>query len=178
MAGLVIFVIRPAILNLVLARAKMSWEAKLFVSWFGPRGLNSLLSALLVVQAGIPGGELLLAVVGVVVIASVAIHWASAAPVSAWYERRVTTGTLPEEREGTADALLGGHDRDVSRITPQELEALLFGTSPPTVLDVRIRSGYERDAAQIPGSIRVLPDQVTEWADNNHPEGLIVTYCT
>ena len=116
--------------------------------------------------------------VGVVVIASVAIHWASASPVSAWYERRVTTATLPEEREGTADALFGGHDRDVSRITPQELEALLFGTSPPTVLDVRIRSSYERDAAQIPGSIRVLPDQVTEWADNNHPEGLIVTYCT
>lgn len=139
MAGLVIFVIRPAILNLVLARGKMSWEAKLFVSWFGPRGLNSLLSALLVVQAGIPGGELLLAVVGVVVIASVAIHWASAAQVNAWYERRVTTATLPEEREGTSDALFGGHDRDVSRITPQELEALLFGTSPPTVLDVRIR---------------------------------------
>ena len=51
LAGLVIFAIRPAILNLVLARARMSWEAKLFVSWFGPRGLNSLLLALLVVHA-------------------------------------------------------------------------------------------------------------------------------
>ena len=48
----------------------------------------------------------LLAVVGVVVIASVAIHGASAAPVGAWYERRVATATLAEEREGTADAFV------------------------------------------------------------------------
>ena len=42
LAALVIFAIRPPILGLVLARAKMSWEAHAFVSWFGPRGLNSL----------------------------------------------------------------------------------------------------------------------------------------
>ena len=98
LSGLVIFVIRPAILNLVLARAKMSWEAKLFVSWFGHRWLNSLLLALLVVQAGILGGELLLSVVGVVVIVSVPIYWASVAPISAWYQRRVASATLAEER--------------------------------------------------------------------------------
>ncbi len=178
LAGLVVFVIRPAILNLVLARAKMSWEAKAFVSWFGPRGLNSLLLALLVVQADIPSAEFLLAAVGVVVIASVAIHGASAAPVSAWYERRVNTATLAEEREGTADALFSGHDGEVARITPDELQVLLAGTNPPTVLDVRTRSSYERDGAQIPGSVRVLPDQVTEWVDVNKPEGLVVTYCT
>ncbi|MDA0734253.1 MAG: cation:proton antiporter [Chloroflexi bacterium] len=178
LAGLVVFVIRPSVLNLVLARSKMSWEAKLFVSWFGPRGLNSLLLALLVVQAGIPGGELLLAVVGVVVIASVAIHGASGAPVSAWYERRVATATLAEERESTADALFTSNDGEAPRITPEELQVLLSGTNPPTVLDVRTRSRYEQDNAQIPGSIRVLPDQVTEWVDTNKPEGLVVAYCT
>ncbi|MCI0829262.1 MAG: cation:proton antiporter, partial [Chloroflexi bacterium] len=66
LAALVIFAIRPAVLGVVLAKARMSWQAHAFVSWFGPRGLNSLLLALLVVQAGIPGSELLLAVVGVV----------------------------------------------------------------------------------------------------------------
>lgn len=178
LAGLVVFVIRPAILNLVLSRAKMSWEAKIFVSWFGPRGLNSLLLALLVVQADIPGAEFLLAVVGVVVLTSVAIHGASATPVSAWYERRVNTATLAEEREGTADALFSGHDGQVPRISPEELQVLLLGANPPTVLDVRSRSSYERDSAQIPGSMRVLPDQITEWVDIKKPEGLVVTYCT
>ena len=70
LAVLVIFLIRPPVLALVLSRAKLSWEARAFVSWFGPRGLNSLLLALLVVQAGIPGSELLLATIGVVVLAS------------------------------------------------------------------------------------------------------------
>ncbi len=70
LAVLVIFLIRPPVLALVLSRAKLSWEARAFVSWFGPRGLNSLLLALLVVQAGIPGSELLLATIGGVVPAS------------------------------------------------------------------------------------------------------------
>ena len=67
LAALVIFVIRPGVLGVVLSRANMSWPAHGFVSWFGPRGLNSLLVALLVVQAELPGGEILLATVGVVV---------------------------------------------------------------------------------------------------------------
>ena len=61
LAALVIFAIRPGVLGLILAFARMSWPARLFVSWFGPRGLNSLLLALLVVQAGVAGSELVLA---------------------------------------------------------------------------------------------------------------------
>ena len=38
--------------------AAPSWEARVFIGWFGSRGLNSLLLALLVVQAGLPGAEL------------------------------------------------------------------------------------------------------------------------
>ena len=48
---------------------------------------------------------------------------------------------------------------------------------PPTVLDVRTRSAYERDKATIPGSIRVLPDQVTEWAEGQSDSRRIVAYC-
>src|SRR5918997_3187197 len=62
-AALVIFIIRPSVLSLVLTRARISREARAFIAWFGPRGLNSLLLALLVVQANIPGAELLLATV-------------------------------------------------------------------------------------------------------------------
>lgn len=86
---------------------------------------------------------------------------------------RICAGNAPAGCGRRGGDCIGGDDRDVSHITPQELQALLFGTRPPTILDVRTHSSYERDSAQIPGSIRVLPDQVTEWVENNHPEGLI-----
>ena len=156
----------------------MSWEAHVFISWFGPRGLNSLLLALLVVRAGVAGSELLLATVGVVVLASVAIHGSSAAPISAWYGRKVARETLAEERESTAAGLLGYHEGEVHRITPEELTRLLAEPSPPVVLDVRSRSSYGRDGFQIPGSVRVLPDRITEWAVGRPTDRLVVTYCT
>ena len=178
LAGLVILVIRPSVLSLVLARARLSWEARGFISWFGPRGLNSLLLALLVVQAGVPGSELLLATVGIVVLTSVTVHGATATPFSAWYGRRAAKETLSEERESTAAGLFGRDDGEVPRITPEELSVLLSGPNPPIILDVRSRSSYEVDGSRIPGGIRVLPDQVIEWAAEHPADGLVATYCT
>lgn len=179
LAALVILVFRPSALGIVLSRAKMSWEARVFVSWFGPRGLNSLLLALLVVQAGIVGSELLLATVGVVVMVSVVVHGATATPFSAWYGRKASEETLVEEREGTAAGLFSDDEsEEVQRISPEELSHLLEGPNPPIILDVRSRSSYERDNARIPGDVRVLLDQVTEWAATHPSDKSIVAYCT
>ena len=178
LSALVVFAIRPGVLGVVLLRARVSWEAHAFISWFGPRGLNSLLLALLVVQAGVPGAELLLAVVGVVVLASVAIHGASASTISAWYTKHAREETLVEERESTAAGLFAHDEGDIPRITPEELDEMLRGTTPPIVLDVRSRSSYDSDGAQIPHSVRVLPDYVTEWAANEPIDRLVVAYCT
>ena len=52
------------------------------------------------------------------------------------------------------------------------------GPNPPVVLDVRSRSNCARDAVRIPGSIRVLPDQVTEWAADRLRDQPYVLYCT
>jgi len=177
LASLVIFVIRPSVLGLILARVKMSLEAHAFVSWFGPRGLNSLLLALLVVQADLPGSEFLLATVGVVVLASTAIHGATATPVSNWYGRKAASESLEEEREGTAAGLISHEGGEVLRIAPQELSSELSGPNPPIVLDVRSRSSYDRDGARIEGTVRVLPDQITEWAEGDSDNRRIVAYC-
>jgi NhaP-type Na+/H+ or K+/H+ antiporter len=91
LAALIIFIIRPISLAAILSRAHISWDGRLFTSWFGPRGLNTLLLALLVIEAGIEGSELLLAVVGTVVLASSVIHGASATPIAAWYGRRISS---------------------------------------------------------------------------------------
>jgi hypothetical protein len=163
----------------VLQGARMSHAARAFIGWFGPRGLNSLLLALLVVQAHVPAAEAVLAVTGVVVLVSVMAHGVSATPLSNWYGRRVAQAvvTLPEERESTAGGLFQAEPTAVPRITPQALAERLAGPHPPLVLDVRARARYDQDAGQIPGSIRVLPDQVAAWAATE-PPGVVIAYCT
>ncbi|HEY3229708.1 MAG TPA: cation:proton antiporter [Roseiflexaceae bacterium] len=178
LALVVIGVARPLALWLVLQRATMSNAARAFIGWFGPRGLNSLLLALLAVQAGVPGAEGLLAITGVVVLLSVVLHGVSATPLAAWYGRRVAQQTLAEEREATATGLFQHDANEVPRITPAELAVRLATPHPPIVLDVRTRSQYEQDDAQIPGSVRVAPDQVEAWAAHEARERSVVAYCT
>jgi len=178
LAAAVVFAIRPAVLGVVLAKARMSWQAHAFVSWFGPRGLNSLLLALLVVQAGIPGSELLLAVVGVVVMASVAIHGDTAVPVGMWYGRAAVKEVFEEERESTVAGLFGQHEGEVPFLTPQELSDLLSQPDPPVIVDVRTRASYNHDGTRVPGSVRVLPDGAIDWAKDRPTGQAVVTYCS
>lgn len=177
-AAVVIGFARPAAFVIALSRARVSNVARFFLGWFGPRGLNSLLLALLVVQAGVPGSERLLAIVGVVVIASVVLHGSSATPLAAWYGRQTAGVTLDEERSSTAASIFTGHDDSVSRITVDELATLLESEDPPVVLDVRSRSQYDRDRGEIPGSVRVPPDQIVEWAREQDRKRMVVAYCT
>jgi NhaP-type Na+/H+ or K+/H+ antiporter len=180
LAVVALCVIRPAALWHVLRRAKMSRTAKLFMGWFGPRGLNSLLLALLVVQANAPDAERLMAITGVVVVVSVIAHGATATPLSILYGRRVAAAknTFAEERESTVLGLFEPDAYDTQRITTEELAAQLARDNPPLVLDVRSRNHYASADGQIPGSVRVLPDQIEEWANQQPRERPIVTYCT
>jgi NhaP-type Na+/H+ or K+/H+ antiporter len=177
-ACVIIFVLRPSVIAIVLSKARISWEARSFVSWFGPRGLNSLLLGLLVVQAGIPQSEYLFAVVGIVIIGSVIVHGASASQISKWYGHRASMETLEEDLESTAAGLFGHNEVDVQVIKPKELYDKMQEIPPPLILDVRTRSSYEREGYQIPRSVRVLPDQVFEWVKDLPAHRLITTYCT
>lgn len=186
LAAVVILVARPLAIGIVLRRAAVSNAARAFIGWFGPRGLNSLLLALLVLQGGVPNAEFLLAVTGVVVTVSVVAHGVSATPLSTLYGRAVERDTHEEERESTAAGLFGGAAGETPRINPNELAERLEKTNPPVVLDVRSRSQYERDRTRISGSIRVVPGEVEDWAARwvaEHPDGepkerTIATYCT
>jgi NhaP-type Na+/H+ or K+/H+ antiporter len=180
LAVIALFIIRPASLWLILQRATMSRLGRLFIGWFGPRGLNSLLLALLVVQAGAADAEHMLAITGLVVVTSVMVHGISATPLSGWYSRRVAAAqsTMQEERESTFTGLFQPEASEIDRISVDELAALLQSDKPPLVLDVRSRAHYERDAGQIPGSIRVMPDLIQEWAESQPRDRVIVAYCT
>ena len=105
------------------------------------------------------------------------IHGASATPVSAWYGRKASDEILEEEREATVAGLFGQHAGEVPRISVDELAELMSGPNPPVILDVRARASYDHDSSQIPGSIRVLPDQVLEWVADGPENRMVVAYC-
>jgi NhaP-type Na+/H+ or K+/H+ antiporter len=180
LAGVAIGLARPLALGLLLSirGVALSPPARAFIAWFGPRGLNSLLFALLVVVNGVPGSDLLFAATGAVVAVSVLAHGITATPVTGWYARKVAELTLAEEREDTASGLFAPHVDDVERISVDELHTLLNGDDPPFVLDVRSRSQYRRDAGSISGSIRVMLDDIEEWAVAQREKRLVVLYCT
>ena len=180
-AAITLLVARPAAIAIVLRRAELSHPARAFIAWFGPRGLASLLLALLAVQSGMPGAERVLALAGVVVMVSVVLHGITATPLTALYARRVASETLAEERVSTAADLLRGEKTDkdgVPLIEASELVKRSSGPNPPLVLDVRSRSSLEKDPGGIPGGVRVPPDDVESWASKLKPDRPIVTYCT
>lgn len=83
LALLFLTVVRMLPIWLSLAGLKLSSYEKIFLGWFGPRGLASILFALLVLEDfPIPGAQELTACVVLTVLISIVLHGVSAAPLS------------------------------------------------------------------------------------------------
>ncbi len=89
-AALSLTLVRMAPVALGLIGAGLRPVSILFLGWFGPRGLASILFGLLIVErSGIPHREEIFAGVIATVLASVVLHGATAAPAARAYGRRV-----------------------------------------------------------------------------------------
>ena len=82
LARLLNFITWP-MLFLCLAGTGMSVRGKLFIGWFGPRGLASIVFAVIIFDAGAPGRETLAVAAALTVLLSVMAHGASANPLIA-----------------------------------------------------------------------------------------------
>jgi len=83
LALLFLTVVRMLPIWLSLTGLKLSSYEKIFLGWFGPRGLASILFALLVLEDfPIPGAQELTACVVLTVLISIVLHGVSAAPLS------------------------------------------------------------------------------------------------
>jgi NhaP-type Na+/H+ or K+/H+ antiporter len=95
--------IRMLPVALSLLRARLSAVSVLFVGWFGPRGLASIVLALIVVAEAprLTGRDEIVMVVASTVLLSVLLHGVTAAPLSAAYARRVQrmAHDAPEKQE-------------------------------------------------------------------------------
>jgi len=81
-------VIRVIPIFLSLAGTGESVASRLFLGWFGPRGLASIVFAIIVINAEVPGGEYLALVVICTVFLSLVAHGISANPLAKWLGRR------------------------------------------------------------------------------------------
>ena len=91
-AALSLTVIRMLPVALSLLGKGLRRETVLFFSWFGPRGIASILFALLVLErvgAGLPRHDLVIAVVMTTVALSILAHGITAYPAAGWLARRL-----------------------------------------------------------------------------------------
>ena len=92
-------VLAYAVLSLTLVRmlpvflcligVKMRGDSKLFLGWFGPRGLASIVFVVMVMDGKLPGSDTLAAVVAGTVALSIIAHGISAVPFANRYGKRV-----------------------------------------------------------------------------------------
>lgn len=87
-AGLSLTVIRMLPVAVSLIGSGLRWDAQLFLGWFGPRGLASIVFAVIVAGEQVGGGDTLLATVLCTVTLSVLAHGLSAEPLAGAYAQR------------------------------------------------------------------------------------------
>jgi sodium/hydrogen antiporter len=71
-------VIRMLPVYLCLVGTGINPAERLFMGWFGPRGLASIVFAIIVVNARLPGNDTMMAVIGITVLLSVVAHGVTA----------------------------------------------------------------------------------------------------
>jgi len=81
-------VIRVVPIFLSLVGIGESVSSRLFLGWFGPRGLASIVFAIIVINAEVPNGEFLALVVICTVLFSLVAHGITAYPLARWLGRK------------------------------------------------------------------------------------------
>ena len=83
-AVLSLTVIRMAPVYLCLLGTAINPASRLFIGWFGPRGLASIVFAIIVLHEQLPGNETVMVAIGATVMLSVVLHGITATPLAAW----------------------------------------------------------------------------------------------
>jgi sodium/hydrogen antiporter len=116
-AVLSLTIVRMAPVALALAGARLGWPTVVLVAWFGPRGLASVVFALLALEElGSSTADRAVAVITITVLLSVVAHGATAEPLAALYAKRL------------AHRVAGGHGTPVPDMPDRRL---IRRSSPP-----------------------------------------------
>ena len=95
-----LLVARPVAVMISFARTGIPRPEKLFMSWFGPKGVASMLFALLVLKSEVENAGLIFDIASIAIIASIGAHGLTDTVGAKWMARRV--GLDKAGREGAA----------------------------------------------------------------------------
>ena len=92
-AAFALLLARPVAVLLALLRTGLPRPLQLFIAWFGPKGVASMLFALFVLKSDVGQGEQIFDVAAIVILASIIAHGLTDTVGASWIERRV--GRVP-----------------------------------------------------------------------------------
>jgi len=170
--ALVLFA-RPAIYLLAFAPAHIERPARLLVAWFGPRGLSTLLLALLPVFAGAHEGAAIFQVACLVVLVSIVGHGGALM----WMGQRAQRNAAAAPPAPSPAAVAGTADPEL--ITIAELRGLLAVGAPIVPVDVRREEPRTESGLQAQGSRRLSMEGIPDYAGLGPPsDAWQIAYCT
>jgi NhaP-type Na+/H+ or K+/H+ antiporter len=102
--AVLVLLLRPVAFLIALLPTKLKTYDRFLISWFGPRGLSTLLLILLPVFGGVPGGDYLFAVCSLVVLLSVVLHGGTVMLIGGKGDRRAARATVEAEAAEAAPA--------------------------------------------------------------------------
>ncbi|HMI47643.1 MAG TPA: cation:proton antiporter [Gemmatimonadaceae bacterium] len=198
--AVIAIVARPVALYPMLKGLNLHTRDRRLIAAFGPRGLSSLLLALLPVFAGIPNAEQIFTITAVVVLLSVVVHGggtaiflrssgllgspgpagvlaplnraaAVAQPVSA----QVTTTAEPAQLKPGQSA----EEPAPIRITIDEMRPLQAKGEPVVIVDARSNRTYDSDPLKAVGAVRINPEDPVRDATEKRlsQRATLVVYC-
>jgi sodium/hydrogen antiporter len=87
-----LLIARPAAVMLSFLRTGLPRPQKLFMAWFGPKGVASMLFALFVLKSRVGDSELIFDIAAIAIICSIAAHGLTDTVGARWMARRVGLG--------------------------------------------------------------------------------------
>ncbi len=199
--AVIALVARPVVLYPMLKGLDLNTRDRRLIAAFGPRGLSSLLLALLPVFAGIPNAELIFTLTSVVVLLSVVVHGGgtaiflrgsgllgspgpagvlaplnrAAAVAEPASPSQVTTASKPARlNQGVA-----AEEPAPIRITIDEMRALQAKGEPVIIVDARSNRTYDSDPLEAVGAVRINPEDPVRDATEKRlsQRATLVIYC-
>lgn len=186
-----VVLVRPIVFLASLWPTRLDRRSLLLISWFGPRGLSSILLVLVTVFAGMPGSDRLFALCSLVVLLSVVVHGGSlmllprickdqepaaepprpsVPPVETPVSSTEPRGDAPSAQEVTETP---------EKISIAEMRRLQDFGEPVIVLDVRTARSRDTSGQVAPGTVRLDPERAVFEAERLQlpREAWLVAFC-
>jgi NhaP-type Na+/H+ and K+/H+ antiporter len=199
--AVIAIIARPVVLYPMLKGLNLPTRDRRLIAAFGPRGLSSLLLALLPVFAGIPNAEQIFTITSVVVLLSVVVHGGgtaiflrssgllgapapagviaplnrAAAVAEPALANQVARSAEPAQLKSSEPA----EEPAPLRITIDEMRALQAKAEPVIVVDARSLRSYDSDPLIATDAVRISPEDPVRDATEKRlsQRATLVVYC-